>query len=148
MQLLGHLGLGYLCGAIVARFTGEKINIPLIWLCSVLPDVDLLFPGLITHRGPTHSILVAVAIFVPIYLYLRRGLPYFAAVASHSLIGDFLVPPLQLLWPLSSAWFGAPSGLALTGSTETLVEVSLFALAAALIIWRYHSDKTGKQIRP
>jgi len=124
----------------VGRFTGEKINIPLIWFCSLLPDLDLFFPGLIVHRGPTHSILVALAIFVPIYLYYRRGLPYFAALASHSLIGDYFVPDLQLFWPISSGWFGAPSSLQLSGTTETLVELSLFVLMMALVIWRHYSD--------
>jgi membrane-bound metal-dependent hydrolase YbcI (DUF457 family) len=140
MWLLGHISLGYFFGSLVARFTGEKINIPLIWFCSLLPDVDEFFQGLIVHRGPTHSILVAIAIFVPIYLYYRRGLPYFAALASHSLVGDFLVPPLQFFWPISSGWFGAPSSLQLHGTTETLVEISLFVLMMALIIWRAYSD--------
>ena len=146
MWLLGHISLGYLFGSLVARFTREKIDIPLIWVCSLLPDLDLFFRGLIVHRGPTHSILVALAIFVPIYLYYHRGLPYFAAVATHTLIGDFLVPTLQLFWPISSDWFGAPSSLQLSGVTETLVEISLFVLMMALIIWRsYSGSKSGKR---
>ena len=134
MQLLGHLALGYFSGTIASKYTKDKINLLLIWISSMLPDLDFFARAYIVHRGPMHSILLAAILFMPIYLVTRRGLPYFAALASHTLIGDYLNPPEMLFWPASSDWYGAPSYLALTGMRLVLVEVSLFALMAIVIV--------------
>ncbi len=141
MWLLGHLGLGYIFGVSVEKVTGEKVRIPLVMLCSFLPDLDLLFEPFIIHRGPTHSIIVALALFVPIFLIFRRGLPYFAALASHSLIGDYFQGSEQLFWPISKTFFGASSNLQLTNTTETLVEVILFLIMIVVILWRFQRSK-------
>jgi membrane-bound metal-dependent hydrolase YbcI (DUF457 family) len=134
MWFLGHFALGYFSALGVSKFTKEKINIPLVWFISILPDIDFFFEPLIIHRGPTHSIVIAALAFLPIFLIYRRGLPYFAALLSHSLIGDFLVPPVQLLWPIDMSWYGINSSLKLTGIMETMLEISLFALMIIFII--------------
>jgi membrane-bound metal-dependent hydrolase YbcI (DUF457 family) len=89
MQLLGHLALGYFSALIISRYTKEQLYLPLVWIISVLPDIDLLFTHYIIHRGPTHSIILALILFLPIFIWYHKGLAYFAALASHSLIGDF-----------------------------------------------------------
>jgi membrane-bound metal-dependent hydrolase YbcI (DUF457 family) len=136
MWILGHLALGYFSAFSVSRYTKEKIIIPVVWFFSMVPDLDELFYRYIVHRGPSHSIVVAIIVFIPVLLVFRSGWAYFAALASHILIGDFFVPPTQMFWPLSRAWFGAPSAFQLTGVLETVVEVSLFALMAVVIFYR------------
>jgi len=88
MYLLGHVALGYFAATTVRRITHENFSIPLIWLVSLLPDVDLLISGL-QHRGPTHSIVIALLLFTPILIILKRGLAYLAALATHMVIGDY-----------------------------------------------------------
>jgi len=128
MWLLGHMALGYFSGVTVNRFTKERVFIPLLWVSALLPDLDELFRGYLIHRGPTHSIIVAIAIFLPIYILTKKGLPYFSALASHSLIGDFFEPPLMLFWPLSNYEFSAPAFLQINGVMIIIVEMSLFLL--------------------
>jgi hypothetical protein len=44
---------------------------------------------------------------VPFFiLYRKQAIPYFAALLSHILIGDFFNGGIELLWPLSEGWFG------------------------------------------
>jgi membrane-bound metal-dependent hydrolase YbcI (DUF457 family) len=87
--------------------TKTKFNVALILTLSVIPDVDILIPPIV-HRGPTHSILMAFIIFIPIFaLYHKNALPYFAALIQHSLISDYVAGgKVQLLWPLTTQTFG------------------------------------------
>ncbi len=107
---VGHMALAYLLGKASAKLLKVNFNIPLILVLSIIPDIDILFEPLIPsfHRGPTHSIIIAILVFIPFFLlYRRKAAPYFAALASHSLIGDFLIGgQVQLLWPLSTSEFG------------------------------------------
>jgi membrane-bound metal-dependent hydrolase YbcI (DUF457 family) len=145
MWLLGHFALGYFSALAVSKFTREKINIPLIWFISILPDIDFFFEPLIIHRGPTHSIIIAALAFLPIFLIYRRGLTYFAALVSHSLIGDFFEPPVQLLWPIDVNWYGINSSQKLTGIMETALEISLFAMMIIFIIISKKRMATGEK---
>jgi membrane-bound metal-dependent hydrolase YbcI (DUF457 family) len=145
MWLPGHFALGYFSALAVSKFTREKINIPLVWFISILPDIDFFFEPLIIHRGPTHSIIIAALAFLPIFLIYRRGLPYFAALVSHSLIGDFFVPPVQLLWPIDVNWYGINSSQELTGIMETALEISLFAMMIIFIIISKKRMATGEK---
>jgi membrane-bound metal-dependent hydrolase YbcI (DUF457 family) len=134
MWLLGHFALGYFSALAVSKFTREKINVPLVWFISILPDIDFFFEPIIIHRGPTHSIIIAALAFLPIFLIYRWGLTYFAALVSHSLIGDFFVPPVQLLWPIDVNWYGINSSQKLTGIIETTLEIFLFSMMITFII--------------
>ena len=71
MYPVGHIALGYLAGILASRITREEFNTPLIWIVSLLPDLDLFIPFL-EHRGPTHSIIIAVIAFTPIILTQKR----------------------------------------------------------------------------
>ncbi len=105
------MALAYLLGKGFGKLLKVNINIPLILVLSIIPDIDIVFSFLLKsdiHRGPTHSIIVAILAFIPFFFFYRqRATPYFAALASHSLIGDFFIGgQLQLLWPLSTSEFG------------------------------------------
>ena len=107
------MGIAYLLAKASGKLLKVNFNIPLVLVLSILPDSDIIFQFLFgsnIHRGPTHSIIVAILIFIPVFIiYRKKATPYFAALASHSLIGDFLIGgQIQLLWPLSTREFGLP----------------------------------------
>ena len=107
MFAVGHFALGYLTGKITANYLKVTINLPLLFFVSVFPDVDLLMPLWLQHRGPTHSIIFLSLIFIPfIIIYKKTALVYFVAALQHTLIGDFLAGGAQILWPLSTNYFG------------------------------------------
>ncbi len=84
-----------------------KINLPLLLAASVLPDVDLLFLFL-THRGPTHSFITITVLMIPFFIaYRKQALPYYAALLSHVLIGDFFTGGVELFWPITHNLYGA-----------------------------------------
>ena len=105
------MALAYLVAKASGKLLKVNFNIPLILVLSIIPDVDIILEFLLgspLHRGPTHSIIIAILVFIPFFvLYRKKAIPYFAALASHSLIGDFFIGgQLQLLWPLSTNEFG------------------------------------------
>jgi len=106
MYAVGHLALGYLSGKATSKLLSVNVNIPLLFVASVIPDIDLLIPGL-EHRGPTHSLIIFLLLFLPAFILCRkRAIPYFVALAQHSIIGDYLTSGgIQLLWPISSNWY-------------------------------------------
>ena len=82
------------------------MNLPLLLAASVLPDVDLLLSFLM-HRGPTHSFIIITVLMIPFFVvYRKQAIPYYAALLSHILIGDFFTGGVQLFWPLSQSQFG------------------------------------------
>ena len=127
MYLLGHLALGYFSAKTTEKILNIEFNTTLVWIISLLPDIDLIIPPL-DHRGPTHSIIIAITAFIPILIiFKKRGLPYLASLISHSLIGDvFTGQGIQLYWPLSVQWIKAPCSLMLKGRLELLAEITLF----------------------
>ncbi len=89
MFAVGHFALGYIFGKTSSKIIKVKVNLPLLLADSVLPDVDLLLRFL-AHRGPTHSLITITVLMVPFFaVYRKRALPYYAAMLSHILIGDF-----------------------------------------------------------
>jgi membrane-bound metal-dependent hydrolase YbcI (DUF457 family) len=131
MYAVGHLALGYLSGKTASKILSVNVNLPLLFLASVLPDMDLLIPGL-EHRGPMHSVIVFCLFFLPIFaLFKKRAIPYFLALIQHSLIGDFLTGETQILWPLTTNWYGL--GMELTSLTNILIEWALFLTSTAIL---------------
>ena len=133
MYAVGHFALGYLTGKLTAKALKINIDIPLLFLASVLPDIDLIIPGLI-HRGPLHSILLYCAFFIPILIvYKKNAVLYFVAVIQHLLIGDYLVGrDLQMLWPLTTNEYGFQ--LLMTSSLHVALEWSLFLTAIVVMV--------------
>jgi len=125
MYAVGHLALGYLSGKATSKLLNVNVNIPLLFVASVISDVDLLIPGL-EHRGPTHSLILFFLLFLPAFLlYGKRATPYLIALAQHSIIGDYLTGGgIQLLWPIASNWYGA--GISMISLTIILLEWTSF----------------------
>jgi membrane-bound metal-dependent hydrolase YbcI (DUF457 family) len=109
--VVGHFALGYIFGKASAKITKTTINIPIIFMLSVIPDVDIAIEKvtpLFYHRGPTHSIIILSLFFIPVFaIYRLKAIPYFLALIQHPLIGDFITAgPVQLLWPFSTGYYG------------------------------------------
>ena len=131
MYAVGHLALGYLSGKTASKILGLNIDIPLLFFVSVLPDIDLLIPGL-HHRGPMHSVVLFSLLFLPIFaVYKKRAIPYFVALAQHMLIGDYLTGWTQLLWPITTNWYGL--GIEIASLTNILAEWALFLMSTTLL---------------
>jgi len=131
MYAVGHLALGYLTGKTVSKILNVSANVPLLFFVSVLPDIDLLILGL-HHRGPLHSAILFSLLFFPIFiLYKKRAIPYFVALTQHILIGDFLTGWTQILWPITTNWYG--SGMKIMNLTNILIEWALFLASTAIL---------------
>lgn len=130
---VGHMALGYLTSKASSKALDVRINVSLIFLGSILPDIDLLL-GL-QHRGPTHSLIVYATIFVPVFfLFGKRVVPFFASLAQHSLLGDLLTGGgVQLLWPVFSRQYGMP--VQITSGLSITLEWVVF-LASLALLWK------------
>lgn len=135
MYAVGHIALGYITGKTLGHTTHQDQNIPLLWALSLIPDIDLLMPFL-QHRGPTHSIIVLLILAMPFFLHNpKKTLPYFAALVSHPLIGDYITGSTMLLWPISTDWIGYPANLRIGSISEAYVELILFiAMLIAILM--------------
>jgi len=124
--------LGYLTGKATSKLLNVKVDVPLLLLLSILPDFDLLLPGL-EHRGPTHSIFVYVIFLFPMFrLYGKNILPYFVALIQHSLLGDLLTGGgVQVLWPITLNWYGAQ--IKITSLTNISIEWIIFVSSLTLM---------------
>ena len=99
----GHIALGYFAGKMTQKATQRDLVIPALWTCHCFPT-DLLIPFL-EHRGPIHSLTIAALAFSPLLITrTREAAPYFASLATHSLIGDYATNGgAVLLWPITTA---------------------------------------------
>ena len=137
MFAVGHMALAYLLGKASAKPLEVKPNVPLLLVLSIIPDMDILV-GSEFHRGPTHSIIAAILVFIPIfYFYRKRAIPYLLALASHMLIGDLIIGGrLMLFWPLltTKIFLSAPfPQLSIYSSVNLALEFTLF-IAATLVM--------------
>jgi len=110
-----------------------SVNIPLLFVASVIPDIDLLIPGL-EHRGPSHSLILFCFLFLPTFvLYGKRAMPYFITLAQHSIVGDYLTGGgTQLLWPISSNWYGA--GIKIMSLANISLEWGFFLISLTIML--------------
>ena len=134
---VGHMALAYLLAKGSGKLLKVNFNIPLVLVLSIIPDIDIIIGYLLNaeiHRGPTHSIIVAILVFIPFFLYYRqRAAPYFVALASHSVIGDFFIGgQLQLFWPLSTSEFGL-TYISIYSTVNVVIEFTLFVIATAVM---------------
>lgn len=147
MFAVGHMSVAYLLTRGLKRGRWQSISIPLVWASSLLPDLDLLIPG-INHMGPTHSIIVATAIFTPIMIYYKKGISYYASLLSHSLIGDYITAyGCQLLWPINQTGYKyekAPQYCPATRTQTISLEIFLFAIMIGhILIEKYKNTRTN-----
>lgn len=158
MFAVGHMAIAYLLGKGSSKALRIKLNIPILLVLSILPDVDIIYDlltGSDLHRGPTHSIVVAFIAFIPLFIiYQKKAIPYFLALISHPLIGDFFIGGgLQLFWPFSTTQYGLHElgsyYIGITDPVNIALELSLFVIATLVLYksgdWRvfFKSNKTN-----
>ena len=134
MYAVGHLALGYITGKATGKLLNVNVNLPLLFLASIIPDIDLLIPGL-QHRGPTHSLIISIIIFIPFVAYYgKKAIPYFIALTQHSLIGDYITSGgIQLLWPINSIYYCSLE-IQLISLTNIFLEWIFFLTAFTILI--------------
>ena len=127
------MALGYIFSKASAKVLKTDLNLPVALTLSVLPDIDILIPFL-EHRGPTHSITLALLTFIPILvIYKKRAIPYFLAFVQHSVVGDYLIgDQTQLLWPMATPSYGL--GLCIHSLTNIVLEWALFLTAMVVML--------------
>lgn len=124
--------MGYLFGKGSSKLAHVKINLPLLLTASILPDIDLLFRFL-THRGPTHSFITITVLMIPFFIiYRKQALPYYAALLTHILIGDFFTGGIELFWPLTHNLYGALN-LDVASMPIAITELVLFLVTFPLM---------------
>ena len=103
----------------------------MIFTLSVIPDIDIIIP-FIEHRGPTHSILAMLIIFIPIFaLYGKKATPYLLTLIQHPLVGDYFVGgKIQLFWPITTNHYGIELGIKnpINITTETIMFIALILI--------------------
>ena len=124
--------MGYILAKTCSVVLKVKINLPLIFLLSILPDIDLLIPFL-NHRGPVHSIVVITIVFLPFFVYYRKQVvPSYVALAQHGLVGDYIAGGgVQLLWPLTVRFYGL--NLSMVSQASISIELISFVLAILVL---------------
>ena len=136
MYAIGHFALAYFAAKGTSRALKTTLNLPLLLALSVLPDVDLIL-GYLTgmhHRVITHSIITYTIVLIPfLYIYGKRALPYYAALLTHSLVGDFVSGGLGFLWPITDEWFGLYT-VAPSSTVSVAAELTLFAASLIVMI--------------
>ena len=130
---VGHLALGYIVGKASATIFKTKLNIPIVLMLSVIPDIDLVIPFL-EHRGPSHSIIMSFIVFIPLFaLYHKKAIPYFLALIQHSLLGDYIGGGrIQLLWPLITQHYGME--ISIKSQTNITLEWTMFLISIILML--------------
>jgi membrane-bound metal-dependent hydrolase YbcI (DUF457 family) len=137
MFAIGHFALGYLIGKGSSKLLKTNLNLPLLLVASVLPDLDLILqifsPAGFMHRGVTHSIVTITVLMIPFFIiYRKQAIPYYAVILSHSLLGDFFTGGIEMLWPLSQEWFGTMA-LDVGSFADAVAEFILFVGATAVM---------------
>lgn len=137
MFAIGHFALGYLTGKGASKLLNTKLNLPILLSLSVLPDSDLILqtlnPELFMHRGPAHSIVTFTLLMIPFFvIYRKQAIPYFAVLLSHSLLGDLFTGGIEMLWPVTTEWFGG--GVAVSSVVNVAAELILFAAVLPIML--------------
>jgi len=132
---VGHMALAYLLSKSSAKLLKVNFNIPLVLVLSIIPDADILLGVSELHRGPTHSLIFALIVFIPFFvLYRRKAVPYFLALISHAAIADFLIGGnIMLFWPLTSQLFGLNDCICISSFVNITLEWTLFAVSTLIM---------------
>ncbi len=137
MFAVGHFALGYLTGKGSSKLLKTKLNLPLLLFASIVPDVDLVLErfnqSLFMHRGPAHSIVTFTVLMIPFFVaYRKQAIPYYGALLSHSLLGDLFTGGIEMLWPVSTEWFG--DGVSVYSIVSIVAEIVLFIAALSIMV--------------
>jgi membrane-bound metal-dependent hydrolase YbcI (DUF457 family) len=147
LLFVGHISLAFLIVYFVStKFQGIKrtVSIALVMFLSILPDIDIIFrlAGIeLGHRTITHSAIIWLVIGGIIVSYFKlkyhKGLEaavYLIAYLSHIMIGDILVGPINILFPIGGFIIKSP----IEGVQYFLLETLVFTLMATVVVINYY----------
>jgi inner membrane protein len=163
MSVLGHIAIGVVTARAITPADGEPEQLvgPMVGLAllALLPDTDFILGAiaprvaLFDHRGPSHSLAVAVTVGLVIAFALsvsgnphalRWGLIAGAVVASHGIMDTFGQTDVgvELFWPFSDVRVLAPWHLLPNPALYRPIAANFFgelAIEAVLFIpaWLY-----------
>jgi membrane-bound metal-dependent hydrolase YbcI (DUF457 family) len=142
MLAVGHISVAYLLTRGLKSSKWQSMNIPMVWAFSLLPDLDLLIPG-VKHMGPTHSLPFAIAVLTFLILYKgKETIPYSLAFASHTILGELITNrQVQFLWPLTQRTYQIPLPFSRNPTFSTNLELTLFGLF--ILVYIITKDYTG-----
>lgn len=128
-------------GSTSAKLLKTRISVPLILTLSIIPDADIFLERVgipfLEHRGVTHSVVVTLVVFVPFFaVYRKVAVPYFLALISHALMGDYLTGNVRLLWPLMQEFRFGVDGyrIDIRSPVNIALEWTLFVLILAVMM--------------
>ena len=135
MFAVGHISAAYLLTRGLKRDKWQSMSIPMVWVFSLLPDLDLLIPG-VRHMEPTHSLVFAIAVLIFLTLYKgREATPYFLAYASHTILGDLITNRgVRFLWPLTQRVYQIMLPFSRNPTFSRNLELTLFGLFILIYI--------------
>src|SRR5687767_10692174 len=107
---IGHALGGIAAGSLISR-DRRWMSLVVFAVAGVLPDIDFLLP--LQHRGPSHSLIAALAtlgVAWGLVRNLRLAIAVAAAYASHTLLdwlGEDTWSPMgvMVLWPFSHQYY-------------------------------------------
>jgi membrane-bound metal-dependent hydrolase YbcI (DUF457 family) len=147
LLFVGHISLAFLIVYLVStRSQGIKrtVSIALVMFLSILPDIDIIFrvAGIeLGHRTITHSAIIwliiggiVVSFFKVKYQKGSESAVYLIAYLSHLMIGDILVGPINILFPIGEFVIKSP----IEGVQYFLSETLIFTLMASVVITNYY----------
>ena len=147
VYFLGHMAWAYVWAMIAwALIPGVKrsgkLFVPLVLILGILPDSDLLLGRLgIVHRTVTHSFLLWIIIFIPLFIIFGlKSIPYFVAVVQHFAFGDLLMGMVMIFWPFNSSFIGF--NFAMPSVVDVSLEVFGLLLAAGIFIYSGNLRRT------
>jgi hypothetical protein len=152
LLFIGHISLAFLLAYFIStKFQGirKTVSIALVMFLSILPDIDILFrlAGMdLGHRTFTHGVIIWLVVggILISFFTIKYGKGMIAAVyliayLSHLVIGDTVIAPINILYPLGDFTVNSPIK---NGSLQhILLEILFFTLMATIVITRYYSFK-------
>ena len=117
---------------------------------STLPDIDIMFRIIgadIGHKTITHSVIFSaisgciILFFVPKNQRVQVAI-YLMAYLSHILIGDFIVGPISILYPLE---IQLETLITYESLSHIAIEFVLLGLMTTLIVIAYYSSKEKRE---
>lgn len=135
MFAVGHMSVAYLLTRGLKWGRWHSMSIPMVWMFSLLPDVDLLIPG-VRHMGPTHSLFFIVLVSLVLILYKKmEAVPYFLSYFSHIVFGDLITNrSVVFLWPFSRRYVQILLPYSRSRMFSTILELVLFVLFLVVFI--------------
>jgi hypothetical protein len=129
----------------------KTVSISLAMFLSALPDIDILLRLIgidFGHRTITHSVFFPAILGCMIICFVPKCqrvqvLIYLMAYLSHILIGDYIIGPINILYPLR---IQLETLVIYESLLHIAIEFGLLSIMTAFIVVAYYSYKRKREI--